>query len=106
MPVQRQQCRVNTGKSGFGSAAFCLRARRAAKGNWPPGILLHSGERTRGMYEPGKARGALPRNAFGEWLSLVEHLVRDQGVGGSNPLSPTITINNLQPIPGSSKIPM
>ena len=24
----------------------------------------------------------------GEWLSLVEHLVRDQGVGGSNPLSP------------------
>ena len=27
---------------------------------------------------------------FGEWLSLVEHLVRDQGVGGSNPLSPTI----------------
>jgi hypothetical protein len=26
----------------------------------------------------------------GEWLSLVEHLVRDQGVGGSNPLSPTM----------------
>src|SRR6266849_6264936 len=25
----------------------------------------------------------------GEWLSLVEHLVRDQGVGGSNPLAPT-----------------
>ena len=34
---------------------------------------------------------------FGEWLSLVEHLVRDQGVGGSNPLSPTIFFNNLQP---------
>jgi RHS repeat-associated protein len=34
----------------------------------------------------------------GEWLSLVEHLVRDQGVGGSNPLSPTITTNNLQNI--------
>jgi hypothetical protein len=33
---------------------------------------------------------------FGEWLSLVEHLVRDQGVGGSNPLSPTNKINNLQ----------
>jgi hypothetical protein len=32
-----------------------------------------------------------PANSkFGEWLSLVEHLVRDQGVGGSNPLSPTI----------------
>ena len=27
--------------------------------------------------------------SVGEWLSLVEHLVRDQGVGGSNPLSPT-----------------
>ena len=33
---------------------------------------------------------------FGEWLSLVEHLVRDQGVGGSNPLSPTNKINNLR----------
>ena len=32
---------------------------------------------------------------IGEWLSLVEHLVRDQGVGGSNPLSPTIKINHL-----------
>jgi hypothetical protein len=30
----------------------------------------------------------------GEWLSLVEHLVRDQGVGGSNPLSPTNLIQN------------
>ncbi len=29
------------------------------------------------------------RGIVGEWLSLVEHLVRDQGVGGSNPLSPT-----------------
>jgi hypothetical protein len=29
------------------------------------------------------------RCLVGEWLSLVEHLVRDQGVGGSNPLSPT-----------------
>jgi hypothetical protein len=29
-------------------------------------------------------------HSVGEWLSLVEHLVRDQGVGGSNPLSPTI----------------
>ena len=34
--------------------------------------------------------GALLQPKFGEWLSLVEHLVRDQGVGGSNPLSPTI----------------
>jgi hypothetical protein len=33
------------------------------------------------------------RRLVGEWLSLVEHLVRDQGVGGSNPLSPTIFIS-------------
>jgi hypothetical protein len=35
------------------------------------------------------------RSTVGEWLSLVEHLVRDQGVGGSNPLSPT---NSFQAI--------
>ena len=43
------------------------------------------------------------RNRFGEWLSLVEHLVRDQGVGGSNPLSPTIKINNLHSFFGLQK---
>jgi hypothetical protein len=32
----------------------------------------------------------------GAWLSLVEHLVRDQGVGGSNPLAPTNKIKRLQ----------
>ena len=32
---------------------------------------------------------AILAGQVGEWLSLVEHLVRDQGVGGSNPLSPT-----------------
>src|SRR6266436_817514 len=32
---------------------------------------------------------AVIQSSVGEWLSLVEHLVRDQGVGGSNPLSPT-----------------
>jgi hypothetical protein len=26
---------------------------------------------------------------LGAWLSPVEHLVRDEGVGGSNPLAPT-----------------
>src|SRR5258705_1896055 len=30
------------------------------------------------------------RTRIGAWLSPVEHLVRDQGVGGSNPLAPTI----------------
>ena len=34
----------------------------------------------------------------GEWLSLVEHLVRDQGVAGSNPVSPTILFNVIQPV--------
>ena len=27
----------------------------------------------------------------GVWLSLVEHLVRDEGVAGSNPATPTNT---------------
>jgi hypothetical protein len=43
----------------------------------------------------------MPDNEYvGEWLSLVEHLVRDQGVGGSNPLSPTIIVSYhlVQPI--------
>ncbi len=31
-------------------------------------------------------------NGVGKWLSLVEHSVRDAGVGGSNPLFPTIKI--------------
>ena len=45
-----------------------------------------------------------PSNKFGEWLSLVEHLVRDQGVGGSNPLSPTIhRINDLYRFPACPK---
>jgi hypothetical protein len=35
------------------------------------------------------------RSLVGEWLSLVEHLVRDQGVGGSNPLSPTNLFKHL-----------
>jgi hypothetical protein len=30
----------------------------------------------------------------------VEHWIRDQGVGGSNPLSPTIYFNHLQSISG------
>ena len=36
------------------------------------------------------------RFTIGEWLSLVEHLVRDQGVGGSNPLSPILQSPQLQ----------
>ncbi len=33
------------------------------------------------------------------WLSLVEHLVRDQGVAGSNPVIPTMNCKGLR-IPG------
>ena len=29
------------------------------------------------------------------WLSLVEHLVRDEGVVGSNPITPTNLLNGL-----------
>ena len=32
----------------------------------------------------------------GVWLSLVEHRVRDAGVAGSNPATPTISIFALQ----------
>jgi hypothetical protein len=35
------------------------------------------------------ARSYIPR-IVGVWLSLVEHLVRDEGVVGSNPITPTI----------------
>ena len=31
---------------------------------------------------------------FGAWLSLVEHLVRDQGVAGSNPVAPMLKAVN------------
>ena len=44
---------------------------------------------------PGRNADAIsrPRLALanvGVWLSLVEHLVRDEGVAGSNPATPTI----------------
>ncbi len=39
----------------------------------------------------------IERNAHvGAWLSLVERLVRDQEVGGSNPLAPTIYLPSFQ----------
>jgi hypothetical protein len=49
---------------------------------------------TRMLYCLSPSRHVVPvasviQSSVGEWLSLVEHLVRDQGVGGSNPLSPT-----------------
>ena len=38
----------------------------------------------------GEVQKTAENQGFGEWRSLVAHIVRDDGVGGSNPLSPTI----------------
>ena len=51
-----------------------------------------------------KVRGS-PAFHVGEWLSLVEHLVRDQGVGGSNPLSPTNSFQQLAESAGFRGLP-
>src|SRR5690242_19238069 len=37
-----------------------------------------------------------PFALVGAWLSLVEHSVRDRGVGGSNPLAPTILRSRIE----------
>src|SRR5262245_16764986 len=42
------------------------------------------------------ASRAVDLPSVGAWLSLVEHSVRDRGVGGSNPLAPTIFPLSLQ----------
>src|SRR5690606_10575270 len=39
---------------------------------------------------PRGPRATVERSRAGEWLSLVEHLLREQGVAGSNPVSPTM----------------
>jgi hypothetical protein len=39
------------------------------------------------------------------WLSLVEHLVRDEGVGGSNPLIPTSKPQGFSAFTLDRKIP-
>ena len=56
--------------------------------------------RREAISDPSIAASFIPKlqsayRFIGEWLSLVEHLVRDQGVGGSNPLSPTIKSRNI-----------
>jgi hypothetical protein len=68
-------------------------ASRRGAGDSATLIEAHKG-RKRARPRPA---AALPPSKFGEWLSLVEHLVRDQGVGGSNPLSPTI-LSHLESI--------
>ena len=34
-------------------------------------------------------------HCVGVWLSLVEHTVRDRGVAGSNPVTPTIFLVSI-----------
>src|SRR5215468_6885663 len=50
--------------------------------------------------------GARPRSeqSVGAWLSLVEHSVRDRGVGGSNPLAPTNFFRGASPRPPLLKL--
>src|SRR5207253_7352943 len=57
--------------------------RRQASAQSPPTGL------TRRVLPVTSSRPFAGNQDFGEWLSLVEHLVRDQGVAGSNPVSPT-----------------
>ena len=53
----------------------------------------HTRERNRRTFAPLLAAGTRLGVDYlvrvGAWLSLVEHSVRDRGVGGSNPLAPT-----------------
>ena len=73
------------------------RVRAMERGPAAPGILLHWSKRNQGAKRARpRPNDTLLQPKFGEWLSLVEHLVRDQGVGGSNPLSPTNVFNGLQ----------
>src|SRR5690606_736669 len=39
---------------------------------------------------PRGPRAPVERSRAGEWLSLVEHLLREQGVAGSKPVAPTM----------------
>ena len=45
-----------------------------------------------------------PRLLVGVWLSPVEHCVRDAGVAGSNPATPTIPASKLVLIAGGSQV--
>ena len=68
------------------------------------GVLLHLLKRNQGERRTRqRPSDTLLQPMFGEWLSLVEHLLREQGVGGSNPLSPTIFFNNLPPFHPATK---
>ena len=67
------------------------RRQRTGRARWVPACLLH-GPRT----APSGRRRLLEANETrtfgydGEWRSLVAHLLWEQRVAGSNPVSPTI----------------
>jgi hypothetical protein len=61
--------------------------------------LLCAGGRARALSRFSRLQRRLCK-PVGEWLSLVEHLVRDQGVGGSNPLSPTNLFRDISSTSG------
>ena len=65
-------------------------APQGAAGELESFRALHSG-----LQRDAYPEAAGDNQSVGEWLSLVEHLVRDQGVGGSNPLSPTNKSRNI-----------
>src|SRR5882757_7714119 len=48
------------------------------------------GKRAEGRLAPLRTLLYKARSKVGVWLSLVEHCVRDAGVAGSNPATPTI----------------
>ena len=63
--------------------AGALRTRSAGARSSDAG----GGEGSRGIH--GRLWVKIGVRCVGAWLSLVEHSVRDRGVGGSNPLAPT-----------------
>ena len=58
-------------------------------------------------YEDGASRGARsPRQQDAALAQLVEHLIRNEGVGGSNPSSGTSFLTSTQPQPTQSHLPL
>jgi hypothetical protein len=67
--------------------AGAVRARSAGERSPDAGV----GDGDRGVH--GRVWVKISVRPVGAWLSLVEHSVRDRGVGGSNPLAPTNSLN-------------
>ena len=77
--VARRVCRQGrVGRSGSGDST---------RSSWVGTLCYNQGSALLEVFSRTHSAGSAID--VGEWLSLVEHLVRDQGVGGSNPLSPT-----------------